>query len=90
MTLTHAAWTLVAFGLALDGYNMLMQLMVWRSEGRAASPILVIPLLIGLAGVVMLPAELSHQLAWGVGLLLVHTAAAGLLPWLLRRHPRNS
>jgi hypothetical protein len=90
MTLAHAAWALVAIGLALDGYNVLMQLMVWRSEGRAASAILVFPLLIGLIGVVMLPAGLPHQLAWALGLLLIHMAAAVLLPWLLRRHPRNS
>jgi hypothetical protein len=90
MTLAHAAWALVAFGLALDGYNVLMQLMVWRSEGRAASSILVVPLLIGLAGVVMLPAELSRQLAWAVGLLVFHIAAAVVLPLLLRRHQRNS
>jgi hypothetical protein len=90
MTIAHVGWSLVAIGLALDGYNVLMQLMVWRSQDRAASSILVFPLVIGLVGVAMLPAGLSHQLAWGLGLLLVHMAAAVLLPWLLRRHLRNS
>lgn len=80
------ATALIALGLILDLYSVVMIVMVRRRHKQWASPIIAIPFLIVGAGVLLHPMSTSTSLLVLAAAACVHVLCAFIIPrWILPR-----